>query len=140
MIKIYCLVDPRNNKPFYIGATRLSLSTRVSGHVHIARQYMTHMPFRHNTLSARKHSIIYGLWKAGKRPKIIQLALIHKEAANHYEQFFYLTLRGQGYTLYQLSSAFNYLEQTRPPRYSSYYNEYKPIRLLGNNLTKIIME
>ena len=36
-ILIYCLVDPSNNHPFYVGATYLSLEKRLYQHIYDAK-------------------------------------------------------------------------------------------------------
>jgi hypothetical protein len=38
-VKIYALIDPRNKTPFYVGATKLSLRTRLRCHLSDAKKY-----------------------------------------------------------------------------------------------------
>lgn len=111
MITIYCLLDPRTNSLFYVGATVCALSTRLSGHIVTARQYIKNPPFRTDTISGDKHRLIIELVSNGLKPDIMELARVIDEMADHCEKLFYEVFTQQGYRMLQLPSAFQYYEK-----------------------------
>jgi hypothetical protein len=102
MVNIYCLIDPRTNTPFYVGATRRPLIKRLYGHIGQA-----------NTNNGRGHGekraqIIRAILAAGLRPCIQLLCTTTPEHANHLEQYFYRYFTAQGIELQQSIHFFNY--------------------------------
>lgn len=119
MIKVYCLVDPRNNKPFYVGATKILLKNRLSNHIHEARVFMVNK--YSPQYSCNKHFLIQELVAYGLRPRIDLLYISPLLAVEHYEAFFHNVLVGQGFNIHNSTSQFNYLKYTKV----SYYNFHK---------------
>jgi hypothetical protein len=111
MIKIYCLVNPITNKPFYVGATKVALKTRLYAHIHEAKT------FRINKyspqLSCKKHFLIKGLIESNSPPVIDLLYISPLLAIEYYETFFYKMLINQGFELFNSPSQFNYLKYTK---------------------------
>jgi hypothetical protein len=101
MVHIYCLIDPRTNKPFYVGATSGKLNIRLSSHLSDCR--LTPVD-RHNN----KMKLIRNILDSGKRPKIRLLQSVTLHEADHYEKFFFTLLRQQGFELLQQDYAFSY--------------------------------
>lgn len=110
MIHIYCLIDPRNNKPFYVGATKMPLKNRLSAHIHTANSY------RHNkysimyTNSCKKNNTIKDIISFSQRPKIELLKHCTNAEAEYYEYFFFKALVNQGFDILNTPSLFNYLK------------------------------
>lgn len=117
MIKIYCLVDPRNNLPFYVGATKIPLKSRLSGHIHEARVFRPNKYIQYYPLTYYKHILINEIISCGIRPRIDLLYISSLIAVEHYEQFFYTMLKNQGFKLFNLESQFNYLKYTKVDYY-----------------------
>lgn len=104
MYKIYCLVDPRDNKPFYVGATKRKLNLRLTGHIQDIRC------FRPDDMSAKK-ILITSILKEGLRPIIRLLVETEKDYVDTYERMFYDILTKQGFNLLQSANKFNYQQQ-----------------------------
>jgi len=120
MITIYCLVDPRTNSPFYIGATKVKLKNRLSAHIHEAAVFRTNnyaMPFT----AYKKHFLIQELTKLNIKPKIEWLYTCTINNVDHYEPFFYNVLISQGFELFNFPHNFNYSKYKKV----SYYNYNK---------------
>lgn len=100
-INIYCLVDPRNNLPFYVGATKQSINIRLSGHINEVKTYLP------NFWSV-KQKFMHQLLSEGKRPKTRLLLKVDIYEVDFYEKFFYDVFIKQGFTLLQLSHRFYY--------------------------------
>ncbi len=116
MIQIYCLVDPRNNKPFYVGATKVLLKNRLSAHIHEAINFRTNKYAIHYT-SYKKHFLIKELVEANLKPRIDLLYLTPLLAVEHYERFFHNMLVAQGFELFNWTHQFNYLKYTKVDYY-----------------------
>lgn len=101
MINIYCLVDPRDGKPFYVGATNCRLNTRLSGHISESK---TILPQYWNN----KNKLINSILRDGKRPRIRLLKVATMGSVDHYEFFFYSMLTQHGFVLIQRTTAFHY--------------------------------
>lgn len=112
MVRIYCLVDPRNNKPFYIGATISKLSIRLSQHIREAKQYVKHPPFISNTIGGNKHRLIVEIVNNNHKLNINEVMFTEKCNADHYERFFYLMFKAQGFELLQHECYLNYQKTT----------------------------
>lgn len=108
MILIYCLVNPLNNQPFYVGATKSSLKTRLAGHIHDAKSYCSSPPFFTDTISGKKHRLILHILDNSYSPLIIKLAEVDIFSVDFYESFYFQHLKKQGFALLQLPSAFQY--------------------------------
>lgn len=110
MVSIYCLVDPRNNRPFYVGATRSKLNNRLSGHLVTAKDSIKyHNPYSQDKTALNKGILFLEIMrKTGKKPRIVELLRVQSIEADHYEKFFYLMFKNQGFILFQQSSAFGY--------------------------------
>lgn len=109
MINIYCLIDPRNNKPFYVGATIQPIETRLSGHISEIGTYS-------QKYRSDKMVCIAQLMNIGKRPKVRLLLSTSIYAVDFYEYFFYLMFIHQGYDLYQDNNRFYYYNQKNKSR------------------------
>lgn len=94
MIKIYCLIDPRNNKPFYVGATKCRLYNRLSNHINECKTLLPEY-------WSSKHRLINEIKESGNRPVIHLIYECPKYATDHYERFFFNMLKGQGFDLLQ---------------------------------------
>lgn len=113
MINIYCLINPINNKPFYVGATKGRLSYRLYCHVKESAN-----PLYNHTMKA---IVINEIIDRGYKVKIDLLLSCHLTASDFYEKFFYDMLLMQGYSLVNYPSQFFYYSQrtnTRKGRYS----------------------
>lgn len=100
-INIYCLYDPRTRKPFYVGATRSTISIRLSGHINEVKTYLP-------KFWSAKQKFMHQMIQEGVRPKARLLLVATLHSVDHYEQFFHTMLILQGYELLQLTSAFHY--------------------------------
>lgn len=110
MVRIYCIADPRNGKPFYVGATRSKLNNRLSGHLNTAKSDIRyHNAFNPDKTSLNKAILFLEIIRVtGKKPRIIELLSVQSIEADHYEEFFYKMFKAQGFVLFQQSSAFGY--------------------------------
>lgn len=115
MMQIYCLVDPRNNCPFYVGATKVLLTTRLSGHINEAMHFIPNkfvLQYSH-----KKHYLIKELIDSDLRPRIDLLYISPLFAVEYYESFFHDMLKMQGFKLFNSTGHFNYLKYTKVPYY-----------------------
>lgn len=119
MITIYCLVDPRNNKPFYVGATKIKLFARLCNHISEAREWSRHPEMYQHGPTRPKQLLIILLLFIDVKPEIKELARITAKEADHYEKFFHDMFIKQGFPMLQKPTAFHY--------YASYANP-QPIR------------
>jgi hypothetical protein len=112
MIKIYCLVDPFTEIPFYVGATKLPLKQRLKQHIQLSLKYKEWMNCTHNELKhfplQRRSVFINLLLNSNREPNIIELFQCSALAANYYEKFFYCFLQKSGFYLHQDNMRFNY--------------------------------
>lgn len=132
MIKIYCLADPRNDKPFYVGATNGKLSVRLSSHITTAFDYVMHPPFMNNTISAKKHRLIFDIITNGFRPLIIELQTIDRLQANHFEEFYYRMFMGRGFEMYQVEHGFKYIEARTNSRFTKMVTDRRLVKYSKN--------
>lgn len=100
--KIYCLIDPRSQKVFYVGATKLSLSHRLSGHVSDSNL------LRGGSTFNRRCDFIQEILKEGGRPVIKLLKTVLLDSVDHYESFYYRKFTRLGNDLLQCADKFNY--------------------------------
>ena len=94
MIYIYCLVNPVNSIPFYVGATKVSINTRLSYHIHESKHILPQY-------RDKKHTFISNLLSTGIRPTARLLYITTLYGAEYYELFFYNMLIKYGFTLLQ---------------------------------------
>lgn len=137
MIRIYCLVDPRNDKPFYVGATNGPLNKRLSGHIKAAKDYrLSPWLQMYPPISSKKAALIMDILASNTKPSIRELIIIPKIATNDYEKFFYEMFETQGFKMLQLKSAFYYYEAKTNSRFSGHeYQQVAPISHFNNNNT-----
>lgn len=116
MIQIYCLVDPRNNKPFYVGATKVLLKERLSGHISDTTSYsfvLKNCPDKHH---GKKHDIILDILECSSKPRIDLIYCCDIHSAEFYEQFFFHMLLAQGFQIV------NYQRKIRYDKYKAKIN------------------
>lgn len=94
MINLYCLVDPRTSKPFYVGITVCRLNSRLSGHIAEIKAYQG----RHRS---EKQEFLREMVESGVRPTIQLLRQVSLNETDFYEFFFYEMFIKQGYKMYQ---------------------------------------
>jgi hypothetical protein len=99
---IYALVDPRNDTPFYVGATRYDLKNRLHWHLNFVPAGK-----RGKSVADGKVKLIKDLLKENKMPLIEVLANTTIEKVDFLEKFYYEKLTSEGFVLYQHSSFFN---------------------------------
>ena len=105
---IYALIDPRTNLPFYVGATKQPLSSRLNNHVSDSRcmgggkVYMSRSNFITEILASKSS------------PQIKLLRETTSEFADHYECFYYRKFIKKGLTLLQSGDKFNYSKVVTP--------------------------
>jgi hypothetical protein len=110
MIKVYCLINPLTGNPFYVGATKGRLSTRLSQHIGEAMGVNTYYI---RSISDDKKDLIRIAMYYQERPTA---KLLYSSDslfdAGYYEEFFYNLFTLQGYTLLQ----------KKPSGYAQYIN------------------
>lgn len=72
---IYCLINPINKKPFYVGAST-NPKKRLNGHMQIA----TKMPFAKGNIYSERRKLMIKILSKGKKPilKIIEETTFEK--------------------------------------------------------------
>jgi len=101
MVKIYCLVDPRNGLPFYVGrTTQKRLEKRLSAHVKDSKWC--------GVKSNKSHLIEKIIEQTGKRPLIFTLVVTSHELAPVFEEFMYWHFRNLGVEMTNNQYLFNY--------------------------------
>lgn len=105
MVRIYILVDPRNNTPFYVGASRASIYYLTIRHM--SDLYFTKKPLPDDIVRLRKN-ILFEIRKAKMEVTILTLELCNKEEANKRERFYYDRLTELGYQLFNDKTKFHY--------------------------------
>jgi len=101
MISIYCLIDPRTGKPFYVGCTGGTIKNRLSAHITEIKTY-------HGYNLSDKQKLIASIIEAGLRPEAILLCNTTIEKADWVERFYYKAFVNLGFTMLQLSTSFFY--------------------------------
>ena len=102
MVNIYCLIDPRNEKPFYVGATRLLPTLRLSCHLSSAKRYAKKLSRdKSETISGKKHELIHQIVSANLLPIIKVLEIANEDIAGAAESKHYFKLIQSGYDLLQ---------------------------------------
>lgn len=106
MIRIYCLFDTLENRPFYVGASAaVNENSILYRHVWIATPFKTKQG-RDSTF--KKDSLIIDRISKGIEIKVITLELVSKELAQQKEKEYYYRIKNLGYELYNDTSRFNY--------------------------------
>lgn len=126
MIQIYCLINPHNNRPFYVGATKLDLSNRLSVHITESKSIL---PIYWN----RKHYLMNYLISTNKRPRIRLLYTCSLIEVDYYEEFFYKMFISQGFRLLQ-SNSFNY---STKHQLGKLINQWSKIKNINKKIVKI---
>lgn len=104
MYSIYCLIDPRDNKPFYIGATSYSLKARLSQHISSVDRKRS----KRFSLSNDRKEKIKDILKCGHRIiiKLIRTATLAN--VNRLEFFYYKKYTKLGFNLLQSDRHFSF--------------------------------
>lgn len=89
---IYVLIDPRNEKPFYVGATIRPLKDRLREHI--------------SSQSRLRVLLLREIMKAGLKPEIRTLKTSSTKTVDYWERFYYEKLLKEGNILYQHPSFF----------------------------------
>lgn len=140
MITIYCLVDPQNNRPFYVGATRFDLKKRHAQHMNAGKQlrFQVTNPTALQFLPMHQRAnTIEEIRLTGQLPVITPLYHCTKVTANFYEEFFYILLIKQGYYLHQAEKRFYRTKKSKTIRYphpSIIYKNIPYFYLVINNV------
>lgn len=95
--KVYCLVDPRTDKPFYIGTTYRKLSERLHGH--IADSKIT--VYKKGTILFERCTFIRDMINEGFKPVPKLLFIANMTTANLLEGYVYRYFTKLGYNLIQ---------------------------------------
>lgn len=105
MINVYCLIDPRDRKPFYVGVTVSKINIRLAGHI---SEIKTYPPCNYST----KMAFIADIINSGKKPQTRLLITASIHDVDHYEYFFYKMFTHQGFNLIQKPTAFSYSKKS----------------------------
>lgn len=116
MIQIYCLVDPRDNKPFYVGATKVLLKERLSGHISDTTSYSFVLKNCPDKRHGKKHDIIMDILENNLKPRIDLIYCCDIHCAEFYEQFFFYMLLAQGFYIVNYQRAIRYDKYNRKIR------------------------
>lgn len=87
LVTIYALIDPRDQTPFYVGATTARPCERLGSHVTDAR---------HHRLRSGKCDLIRGILAYGARPEMMALEVVAQSGWVEAEQFWIANLRFLG--------------------------------------------
>lgn len=112
--KIYCLIESRTWKPFYVGATTGTLRDRLWNHLTKAK---SKQEYKKGKLIERSE-FIRGLINEGHN---IQIALIKEvpfKDCNRWEEYYYNDMISKGYDLIQTNYQFVFCESV-PQRLKS---------------------
>lgn len=103
MVKIYALLDPRNNNIFYVGATSMSLKERLAGH----SVYYDFIVVNKSYVKERS-DLIRELKTVGLKPDIILLEEVEFDEVDFYEKSYYELFTSFGFDLIQGKDKFKY--------------------------------
>jgi len=101
-IKIYVLIDPRNNNIFYVGATTSPLKTRLTQHYSVGRSYKC------GEIINRRRDLLDEIRESGFSPTIQMIAETTIDRADEYESKFYYLYKQLGYDMIQSEKGFTY--------------------------------
>lgn len=103
-IKIYALVDPETNEPFYVGSTKGELEIRLRYHVWEARAMPETRKGEQSTKD--KKNKIKSILSKNKNVSIICLYKCSQSDSRHFEQYFYELFKNGGLELLQSNNRF----------------------------------
>lgn len=106
-VKIYALIDPRFEVPFYVGATQLELKIRVAQHISYAKERV-----HKKSDSYKRDSLINEILSERKRVKIVLLEMVAIKDASKVEKKYYLKYKKDGYQIYQSAHSFTYTQNS----------------------------
>jgi hypothetical protein len=106
---IYCLIDPRTNQPYYVGASwnKYSLANRLARHVGHANSDK-HVRYKYNNITSHRHEIVYQLQEQSMQPIIKALFVTTAENVDTSEESAYNHLIKLGFALLQDKYRFCY--------------------------------
>jgi hypothetical protein len=93
---IYCLIDPRNEFPFYVGSTRIDPHIRLRQHINGQKTSL-----RSPSIVNQRVEFIQQILKDGKEPVLNILEYASVEKVDEKEEFHYNRLKNNGYALIQ---------------------------------------
>lgn len=96
-IYIYCLVDPRNHKPFYVGATS-DLKSRMAAH----RKSTPGNRINENCITNRRAKKIVSILNSGHEIQVVVLKICVPRRAAKWEVYYYSLFADRGEKLIQL--------------------------------------
>ena len=107
---IYCLIDPRNDTPYYVGAMKngkYPLDQRLRGHISHANceRYLIN---RANKYVSDRLRIVYDLELENNRPTIKALLVVTANNVDFCEALGYEYLTSLGFVLHQSPYNFHY--------------------------------
>lgn len=130
--KIYCLIDPRDNHPFYVGATRRLLEQRLASHI-----TQLDRKSKKNSLTDQRKERIKAILDIGKLPIISMIEEANERDAGYLEETHFYRLFKEGYTLLQSASHFTYsLSHYKQPENNDWAKLYISIKY---DLNKLLM-
>lgn len=118
-IKIYCLVNPVNEYPFYVGATNGNLNVRLSAHLSEVAGDLFYYWFSPPGL---KHYVLREFIDRGIKPTIVLLHTCTIHDVDYYERFFYNLLISQGFLLTNDTTRFYYKNQKQLKINNNHFN------------------
>lgn len=92
-VYIYCLIDPMDNKPFYVGSTE-NIKQRINGHLFSISEC-------HQSKWSKKTKKISDIIESGHNLTYSILHIADNFTRDHYEYIFYSILKSQGFNLLQ---------------------------------------
>lgn len=116
-IKIYCLIDTLYKRPFYVGATKRSIKTRLSSHRSELKTY------KHCIESNVKWVYMTNLINNGIGIDAVLLYECNIHESDFYEYFFYQLFVHQGYEMMNYESTFYYGKKHTNTMYISKLNK-----------------
>lgn len=107
MYKIYCLINPFTSIPFYVGATRQTLHTRLLSHISQVFSLNYNLKFGDSVIYKRG-LLIKDIISRGKDPIISLLTMADAEQVDILERFHYQQFVEKGIDLIQSPYRFSY--------------------------------
>lgn len=103
MVSIYALVDPRNNKPFYVGAT---IDPLVRFNEHKAFNEISQFYENPDSVLVMKNKKVRGIYKSGRELKMVILAVVEFDDVDKTEKMFYNAFINLGFKMTQSGGNF----------------------------------
>lgn len=104
--KIYCLKDPRNKKPFYVGSTEKSLNIRLAGHAVKTNRNSA------GSISHKRFLLIQEIISEGYNIIIEVLDTVPFDRVDEVESGYYNTLKNEGNEMLQSEKHFTYQQSS----------------------------